>query len=75
MAVVMNRTMATPRYAVRKLRPQALEESSCSISTKRPLHAAIEARIDCFALLVIIPSRGSYKMGCFLTVFIFLSIT
>jgi hypothetical protein len=49
MAVVMNRTMATPRYAVRKLRPQALEESSCSISTKRPLHAAIEARIDWFA--------------------------
>ena len=49
MAVLMNRTIATPRYAIRKLRPQALEESSCSISTKRPLHAAIEARIDWFA--------------------------
>lgn len=63
--------MANLRRAIRKLHPQALT-GTCSVPTKRSLHAAIEARIDC--LLVMLPSQGSYKMDCFFIVLASLSI-
>jgi hypothetical protein len=54
MSLVKDRAMANLRCTIRKLHAQA-SNGRCSVPTKRSLHAAIEARIDC--LLVMLPSQ------------------